>query len=119
MNRVFIVILLACAAGCSGMRPAVAVPSDAAVILVRNPSLNPLLTTVCGPVACSEARLMPAGSESRFIVQAGSGTRAVVTAKRGDRVVAQHPVDFAPGDQIRVEIGVSPSHSPPRSGGSR
>lgn len=119
MNRIVIAILLACAAGCSGMRPAMAVPPDGAIILVRNPSPNPLLTTVCGPVACSEARMMAAGSESRFVVRAGTGTRAVVTAKRGDTVVAQHPVDFVPGDQIRVEIGVSPSHSPSNPGGSR
>jgi hypothetical protein len=30
----------------------------------------------------------------------------VVTAKKGDRVVAQHPLDFEPGDFYRVELAV-------------
>lgn len=78
----------------------------AVVLTVRNFAPEPLSTTVCGPVACSHPRMMPAGATSRFLVQPGGGTRAVVTAKRGDRVVAQKSVDFSPGDRIAVQIDV-------------
>lgn len=79
---------------------------DLVVLTVRNAAAHPFATTVCGPVACSPARTLSAGAASRFLIQPGTGTRAVVTAKRGDLVVAQKPVDFAPGDQIVVDIAV-------------
>lgn len=76
------------------------------VITVQNRASTALSTTVCGPVACSPARMLSAGSASRFQVQPGGGSRAVVTAKRGDLVVAQKPVDFAPGDELTVDITI-------------
>lgn len=93
-------------AGC-GVAPLRA-PRDAGtvVLTVHNRASEPLSTTVCGPVACSPVRTLAAGARSRFLVQPGNGTRAVVTAKRGDEVVAQHPVDFAPGERIEVDIAV-------------
>lgn len=83
-------------------------PRDADVVLltVRNTASHSLSATVCGPVACSPARTLSAGAASRFLVQPGGGTRAVVTAKRGDLVVAQKPVDFAPGGRIQVDVAV-------------
>jgi hypothetical protein len=91
-------------AGC-GVAPLRA-PRDAGTVLltVHNRASEPLSTTGCGPVACSSARILAAGARSRFLVQPGNGTRAVVTAKRGDEVVAQQPVDFAPGERIEVDI---------------
>lgn len=74
------------------------------VLTVRNLASEPLSTRVCGPVACSPPQMLPAGAQSRFLVQPGSGSRAVVTAKRGDRVVDQESVDFRPGDAIEVDI---------------
>jgi ABC-type uncharacterized transport system auxiliary subunit len=92
-----------------------AAPEDV-VILVRNPSSYSLSTTVCGPVECSSPRILAAGGESRFVVQPGRGSRAVVTAKLGDRVVAQHPVDFSPGEEISVDISAPGPPSPVRRG---
>jgi hypothetical protein len=80
--------------------------SDVVVLTVRNAAARPLATTVCGPVACSPGRKLSAGATLRFLVQPGNGTRTMVTAKRGDLVVAQKPVDFAPGDRIAVDITV-------------
>jgi hypothetical protein len=117
MDRLLGAVLLACSAACGGVRPPAPLPADAAVILVRNPSSQPLLTTVCGPVECSQPRVLRAGSHARFVVRAGRGTRAVVTAKRADDVVALHPVDFSPGDEIVVEIGALPPHSAASPGG--
>ena len=83
-------------------------PRDAGTVAltVRNLASEPLSTTVCGPIACSPARTLAAGAASRFLVQPGGGTRAVVTARRGDEVVTQMPVDFAPGEEIEVDIAV-------------
>jgi hypothetical protein len=76
------------------------------VITVRNLASRSLSTRVCGPVGCSLPQTLNAGARSRFLVQPGGGTRAVVTAMRGNRVVMQKPVDFAPGDEIEVDISV-------------
>jgi hypothetical protein len=106
-------------AGCVPANTRRAPLSESVTILVRNPSSQPVSVTVCAPGGCQSERSLAPGSRSRFVVSSRGGTRVVVTAKQGERVVAQHPVDFSPGEEIVVDISLPQARHPARTGGSR
>ena len=75
-----------------------------ATVIVHNPSRNPVMARVCGPLGCSEYRELRARSASRYYFDASRGQRAVVDARRGSRILTQQPVDVDAGESVHVEL---------------